>query len=152
MDNNELYHYGVLGMRWGIRRNRSISSGKSSNKRKSTNQKAVQKSKPKPKTVKDLSNDELKAKITRLELEKRYRDLNPPTVSRGRKFVDKVLAPAATEAGKRLLSDFITKQGSKALGLTKANTEDYTTKLQKEVKKMTLENQYKKLLEERNKK
>ena len=142
MDNNELYHYGVLGMRWGIRRDKSISSGKSSNKRKSTNQKAV----------KDLSNDELKAKITRLELEKRYRDLNPPTVSRGRKFVDKVLAPAATEAGKRLLSDFITKQGSKALGLTKVNTEDYTTKLQKEVKKMTLENQYKKLLEERNKK
>ena len=152
MDNNELYHYGILGMRWGVRRDRSISSGKSSNKRKSTNQKAVQKSKPKPKPVKDLSNDELKAKITRLELEKRYRDLNPPTVSRGRKFVDKVLAPAATEAGKRLLSDFITKQGSKALGLTKVNTEDYTTKLQKEVKKMTLENQYKKLLEERNKK
>lgn len=152
MDNNELYHYGVLGMRWGIRRSRSTSSGKSSKKRKSTNQKTVQKSKPKPKTVKDLSNDELKAKITRLELEKRYRDLNPPTVSRGRKFVDKVLAPAATEASKRLLSDFITKQGSKALGLTKANTEDYTTKLQKEVRKMTLENQYKKLLEERNKK
>lgn len=152
MDNNELYHYGVLGMRWGIRRSRSTSSGKGSKKKKSTNQKVAQKSKPKQKTVKDLSNDELKAKITRLELEKRYRDLNPPTVSRGRKFVDKVLAPAATEASKRLLSDFITKQGSKALGMTKANTEDYTTKLQKEVRKMTLENQYKKLLEERNKK
>lgn len=68
-NSNELYHYGVLGMKWGIRRSArnfvSKLSG-SKNKKKSTTPK---------KTVKTMSNEELRAKTERLRLEQEYKNV-----------------------------------------------------------------------------
>lgn len=36
MTDNELYHYGVKGMKWGVRKSKSTSSGSKINKRKNT--------------------------------------------------------------------------------------------------------------------
>lgn len=66
---DEIYHHGVPGMRWGIRKMFSGSSKKGGPKRKpSQDYKTVQKLRKKK--LKELSNDELKTINTRKQLEK----------------------------------------------------------------------------------
>lgn len=132
-----LVHYGVLGMKWGVRRSPSElarARGERAPKRakkktsffsKKTVKKTVKasaKSSSKKggsskKTIGEMTDDELRTAISRLELEKSYRDLNPKKVSTGRMIVDKVVLPALTESGKGLLKDYTTKIGRQLLGL-----------------------------------
>lgn len=62
---------------------------------------------PKQKSVKDMTDAELSAAISRIKLENEYRSLNPTKVSAGKKFAKaigtKVLAPVATEVGKKVV-------------------------------------------------
>lgn len=83
---NELYHYGVLGMKWGVRRDRSRSGGGSRRKR-SMSEDAREASKIKKKKVSQMSNAELKKINERTRLEQEYSRLNPSSVKKGWKFV-----------------------------------------------------------------
>lgn len=74
-----LKHYGVLGMRWGRRKGRNISSDHS------------KVSSLKKKHISELSDDELTAVTKRLNLEKNYKQLNPSKIKKGAKAVDGVL-------------------------------------------------------------
>lgn len=159
MENNELYHWGVKGMRWGQRRyqnkdgtltpagkkryakeveklkaeekvlrNRertkaSIEKLEAKRKDLEDRKQALDGSTEKTKTarttksedstskstVKDLSDQDLQRIVNRLNLEQRYAQLNPPTVSKGKKFVshvwDKILVPSITEATKDVAKD-----------------------------------------------
>lgn len=127
---NELYHYGILGMKWGVRRyqNRDGSLTNAGRKRaaklesdyksltgrnlkkKVNNDNKIQKQN-KPKSVKEMSDAELKEKTNRMTLENNYNiakqtmnRLNPEKVSLGKKIVKhvskQVLLPAVTEWGK----------------------------------------------------
>lgn len=103
MDNNELMHHGILGMKWGIRRyqnydgtltpagKRRVNTGKVSKDSNKT-QKPATSSK---KSVKEMSDSELREKISRLELEKRYKDLSKNSeqlkTNKGKAFVMDVL-------------------------------------------------------------
>lgn len=131
----ELRHHGIKGQRWGIRRfqqkDGSLTPLGKRRRRKGEGSDDSAKKETKPKSYKDMTDDELKTNIERLRLEKTYKDLdrevNPQTVSRGKKFVndfiDKAIIPAATEAGKDVLKKAATKYGSKALGLDEEKTE-----------------------------
>lgn len=144
-----LVHYGVLGMKWGVRRSpaelaraRGERAPKSTKKKTSFFSKKTVKKKPAKKTEKkeetskktpgEMTNDELQAAVRRLELEKRYRDLSPKKVSAGRKIVDSVIIPALTESGKNLLKDYTTKLGKQVLGLNNKN-DSSTEKLRKDL-------------------
>lgn len=95
MDNNELYHYGVLGMRWGVRR--SPDQLARARHRKDEIHDDYKKAHSK-KSIKAMSNDELRSRNNRLNMEKQYKDLSKKT-SIGKKMVKAYVAGAATIAG-----------------------------------------------------
>lgn len=115
MKNNELLHYGVLGMKWGVRRSpeqlRRARGERKSESSSSSKTSTKQTSSKKARSLSDFSDDELKKKVQRLQLEEQYKRLNPEKISAGKKFVKKVMndifIPAATEVGKNMVKDML---------------------------------------------
>ena len=81
--NTELYHHGILGQKWGIRRfqNKDGTRTPAGEKQRDKNEKK--------KRTKDLSDAELESRIKRLRLEKEYRELNTSKLSRAIDYVRK---------------------------------------------------------------
>lgn len=111
---NAFQHHGILGMKWGKRNGPPYpldSGGKSSSKRKGGEENHEAKKTEehsKSKNLQDLTDDELRARINRLEMEKRYRDLSKTSevkkTSRGKAFVMDVLE----KSGKNIASQATT--------------------------------------------
>lgn len=161
MREDELMHYGRLGMKWGkniFGKKKSSSTGKkkkkigeqavgaATQKNKKTSSSSTTKTEaPKTKTVREMSNQELQDNINRKRLEQEYARLNPRKVSAGEAAVNKVLndviIPSATNAARSALQDYATKQLKEALGLNEKQAEDPMKKLQKQVNDMNLRKQ-----------
>lgn len=91
MSNYYLYHHGVKGMRWGVRKD--VSKGVSEAANESSKAFArIAGTTRKNKKVKDMSDEELNKIIRRQELEQRYSNLNPSAVSRGATRASNILA------------------------------------------------------------
>ena len=85
MAENELYHFGVKGMKWGVRKYRS-SSGSSKKKHPKTDgwsDDAKEAYRIKQKKVNQMSNAELKKLNERRNLERNYQQLNPNAIKKG---------------------------------------------------------------------
>lgn len=112
MGENELYHYGVLGMKWGVRKDRSRDGfGKKKKKTKlvlespfSQKKRQVESKTKAPDSssaakgvnkISDMSDDELRSLINRMQLEQQYRDLLPKKQEKGKSFAKKFLAKNA---------------------------------------------------------
>ena len=70
MTNNELYHYGILGMKWGVRR----TDAQIARSRKSKVHEDYAKAHDR-KSVKQMSNQELNERNKRLNAEQQYKNL-----------------------------------------------------------------------------
>lgn len=96
---NELYHYGVLGMKWGVRRNRPKAKSLLSRKKKEKVDKRSEDSKNvaqiRKKKVNQMSNQELKEVNKRLELETRYTELSNKKIT-GQRLVQAFIATGMT--------------------------------------------------------
>lgn len=89
---NVIAHYGVKGMRWGVRRK---NVGSADEKVVSTDaaKAAGAREKAKKQGKQALSNDEMQALVNRMNLEKQLSQLTPPTRTQaGAKYVSKLLS------------------------------------------------------------
>jgi 2'-5' RNA ligase len=102
-----LQHYGVLGMKWGVRKASSGGGSGSSKTRPPKAPEAVQTrataTKRRAGGVSSLSNSELRSAIERMNLEKQYKQLNPSTADRGKKLVKDLLVSTGKEVAKEVI-------------------------------------------------
>lgn len=164
---DELYHYGVKGMKWGVRRTAAqlghlVKKGaskikdrisESNEKRKIRKQNEANKRKP----VSEMTDDELKQRLNRLDMEKRYSDymktLNPKKESRVKKVVGEILS-----SGIKTISNAGIQKISNALLGDKDEASDYSfsnlskvgdKKLKNAIQRLNMEKQYDKLRQEK---
>ena len=130
---NELYHHGVKGMKWGVRKTPVRSSSGATRKRKSNTLSLFKKKKTthkvssansspaQTKSIKDMSDDELRKKMERVQLEQDYLQLDPKAVSIGKRItkrvMDDMIVPAAVDIGKQAVKSIMANGVNKVLSL-----------------------------------
>ena len=104
---NQLYHYGILGQKWGVRRFQNkdgtrTPAGKRRDEASERSEDHVKSRDFKSKAPGGLSNEELKKLNERLQLEETYKKLTAEKIEKSESFVKK----AIKNGGEQALTEF----------------------------------------------
>lgn len=117
MENNSLTHYGILGMKWGVRRYQNKDGSYTSTGKKRKQKDYIHEdytNAHSKKSVKSMSNAELKARNNRLQMEQQYTNLTKKT-SRGKKVVQGFIKGAGLLSGAMAAYGTYKKYGNQAI-------------------------------------
>lgn len=99
MVESELYHYGIKGMKWGVRRTEAqLARARGKKQSSSTEEHEDYKKAHDSKSVKSMSDAELRSRLNRIQMEQQYSKLSSSDVSKGKSFANKALKTATTVA------------------------------------------------------
>lgn len=135
MTENELLHYGVLGMKWGVKKARKSSdtvdeTRKKSNTQNSNTQKSntqnsntkqqskkfitkKQKQKQIMEDLNSMSDKELRERLNRMQMEQQYIRMMTPEKSAAKKQVEQFLINEGRNLASQMLREQIRKQTNK---------------------------------------
>ena len=109
-DYDYIIHYGIPGMKWGVRKSKSSGSSKKSKKK---NYHDDYKKAHDKKSVKYMSDQELRDRNNRLNAEKQYNQLIKKS-GRGKKLINAYIAGGTLLAGAATATAAYMKYGNKA--------------------------------------
>lgn len=101
-------------------------------------------SKPKAKSINEMTDDEIRARINRIQLENQLKSLTPIQQTKGQKFVkmvSDVAVPAIKDAAKDSLGKYLKKKLNEALGVDGKTADEVSNQLARQAK--DLENKVK---------
>ena len=101
-------------------------------------------SKPKAKSINEMTDDEIRARISRIQLENQLKSLTPVQQTKGQKFVkmvSDVAVPAIKDAAKDSLGKYLKKKLNEALGVNEKTADEVSNQLARQAK--DLENKVK---------
>ena len=103
---NDLTHYGVLGMKWGKRKASSSvpSAGRVHRQEKREDVKIKKERRKDVKNRRRMSDKDLIEKIARLEKEKKLRELTDAEINPGRKATNDILKAAGSKAATAMVA------------------------------------------------
>lgn len=103
---NALKHYGILGMKWGIRRSpEELGHPRGMRKKEKSTSSDYDKAHSK-KPVSQMSNKELQDRLSRLRMEREYQSFNPSKLKRAYQAVGTAIAVVGTyKAAKKILNE-----------------------------------------------
>lgn len=104
---NQLYHYGIVGQKWGVRRFQNkdgtrTSAGKKREEQQARSEDHIKSRESKSKAPTGLSNEELRKLNERLQLEDTYKRLTTEKIQKSESFVKK----AIKSGGEQALAEF----------------------------------------------
>ena len=97
-------------------------------------------SKPKAKSINEMTDDEIRARINRIQLENQLKSLTPVQQTKGQKFVKMVsdtAAPAIKNAAKDALEKYLKKKLNEALGVDGKTADDVSKELERQAKDLS---------------
>lgn len=110
MSDAVLQHYGVKGMKWGVRRSQA-QLDRAAGRRPSRKTARANKKRSSSPSASSMDDATLRKRINRLQMEKQYNELTSNKTGAGRKFAKKALSSAGTA----IAVSQLTKAGNKAV-------------------------------------